>query len=296
MASDHCPIILTLNVKSVPKPPRFTLSRVMGKLDHDRLFADIFMMPKFTVALFSPDPNKATEALQGAVSKALGFHVLMTRHQIVKNNKRYISHDTLRHIKDWDLVAKTAHLTKLNDNICVHRYLCIVVSKAVKQDTIHALQRVYEESANNPSKIWVEADQVLACPPTTAPSKLLHQAKFVTKPAKIAEILNNIYVDKPNKIHATMNNGDDTMPHYRKVKRCLEDKLEFRMITQAETCFLLTHMNPTKLTAQDGIAMMTLRQNMDILSAHITNIISVTITTDAYPQCLKENKVVPVAI
>lgn len=41
--------------------------------------------------------------------------------------------------------------------------------------------------------------------------------------------------------------------------------------------------------------MMMIRQNRDILTAPITNIINATISTDTYPDCLKENKLVQVA-
>lgn len=101
-----------------------------------------------------------------------------------------------------------------------------------------------------------------------------------TKLVRLAEILNNVYVEKLDKLRAKMAKPSDPILHYCNMIPTHRDKLEFLLITPAETRLLLTKMRLTKSTGRDGISMMTLCQNLDILSAPIANIINITITTD----------------
>lgn len=129
-----------------------------------------------------------------------------------------------------------------------HCHIQRQVAKLVKDDKCKTLKQIYKYNANNMAKLWSETWQALSHPPTTAPTKHLHNTKIETKPSKIAELLNDTYIEKPDKMRANMGPTRDPMPHYKCIIHTPNEKLTFIHITEAETQMVFSNMKPTKLT------------------------------------------------
>ena len=98
---------------------------------------------------------------------------------------------------------------KTNENFSRYKTLRNKVTSSLRNDKTQWQKQKLASCNNDPGKLWKNILGWLNWCSSGSPSKLYHAGQIVTSPAKLAEILNNFFVDKIDTIRQGLPSQND---------------------------------------------------------------------------------------
>ena len=112
----------------------------------------------------------------------------------------WLTKETRELIKQRNEAQKAMSENKTDDNIKKYRNLRNKVTGNLKKSKVLWQKQKLENSSNDSGKLWKNVLGWLNWISSASPTKLYHEGQIVISPAKLAEIMNNFFVNKIDKI------------------------------------------------------------------------------------------------
>ena len=119
-------------------------------------------------------------------------------------------------IKDRNAAQENLSGNKSDENLQVLKKLRNNVAKSLRKDKIKWQKKKLEDCTKDPGKLWKNILGWFNWCSSGAPSKLYHAGQMVTSPARLADIMNNFFVNKIASIREGLPNPLRTLQNFLK--------------------------------------------------------------------------------
>ena len=241
--------------------------------------------------------DEMTEILNNNVTKALDECAPVKEFKIRKNYRSGLKEGTIEMIKERDKIRKKiGKATKEEKKALQIEYKRIrnSVTTKIRKDTI-AYNEERIEKANDENEIWKVVNDIIA-PNSETSWKLNEAGKILEDEKEIAEVFNEYFVEKIEKLKENIDKRYVEEP-LEKLKKKMENKnLKFTLKTTTETKVrkAMLSLRKKKSSGKDGISQEQIVLGTDTLVIPLTRLINTSITTGEVPEEWKEAVVTPI--
>ena len=202
--SDHDIISYTRYSKNPPVPARLICKRSYKNFDSSKFLADIEKID-WSEVYTCIDPEEATKCFTRKFRSVLNAHAPWTRIQQRKAFSPWITTETKEMMKQRDLWKQRAkQLAELSEVACpvqIHAWgqykqLRNQVNNRKKTDERAYKSQKVSEVADSPDLVWKKAKNFMGWKSQGVPAQIKVGNDLITSAKKIANLLNNFFVNK----------------------------------------------------------------------------------------------------
>ena len=292
--SDHCIIHMVRTSKDIFVGPRYTFKRNYKSVDKLSMAWDLNINPDIRESKSIQDPNEIAEKLQYGIRNVLDKHAPKKVIQLKNDKTVKISQNTRKlqyQAKQLQNEAKVTHNpTTWKD----YRRIRNLATASLKKDSKDTLSKQLD--GKNPNDKWKAARQMAGTKVTGPPSQLVDQGQTITSPSKMAQTMNNFYINKIKKIREKfLEPTNDPCGGLRSMVegKNLNGSLSIQVPTRWQLSNLISSMKPTKSAGYDDINMKLIKDYYSVLEEPIYHLVKRVIETQTFPQSLKVSRVIP---
>ena len=146
---------------------------------------------------------------------------------------------------------------------------------------------------DSPSRVWATAKYFMGWKSTGTPSQLEVDNKLVTKASKIAELMNNFFIQKVQKIRQGLKKLPAWFEACVKVMRGKECSLELQHVTVETVRKLIKGLKNSRSTGVDELDNYAVKLSADHIAEPLHYIITLSLMQRRFPTGWKFTKVIP---
>ena len=243
------------------------------------------------------DVNEMAKILEEQVTEALDECAPIKEFKIRKNHKFGLKEETIKMIKERDSVrkkiGKAGEAEKKELQTRYKKIRNAVVNK-VRQDTIEFNDERIEK-AGDENEIWKVVNDIIK-PRSETKWKLEENGEEIEDEEKIADIFNDYFIEKIEKLKGNINKDYVKEPLERLRKKMERKNLKFTLktVTEKKVKKAMMSLKKKKSAGNDGISQENLVLGTDTLVIPMTRIINSSISTGIVPEKWKEAIVTPI--
>ena len=129
---------------------------------------------------------------------------------------------------------------------------------------------------------------------SASPNKLHHEGKIVTSPAKLAEIMNNFFVSKIEKIRQNIPAPiEDPLKTLKYIMKNKDSKLTLKCVHPDTVKEIIMGLKNSKASGIDNIDTYIIKLIVDDILPAVTHIVNLSIQQAVFPSLYKKAKVIP---
>ena len=293
--SDHDLVTFTKLTKSQVHKPRYFTARTFKDFNKQMFEDAINNDPRFTQSIAQTDPNVATDLLQAVITEKLDMMAPLKRIQVKTNHLPYITDQTKCIQNNRDIAYNRAKDTDDSNDWRLYRNLRNQAVSSLRNDEYNYNRHHLNNDQMSPKELWVQTKRVLKWARSGTPRHLLHKGAIIDSPKEIANVLNDFYINKVQKIIDSIQpTNTDPMTNYKKLvgNRVLE--MSFTTVSMQELLITISKMKSSTSTGTDNTSMRTIKQSLKTFSPAILNIVNNSITTNTFPESLKTSRIIPI--
>ena len=294
--SQHKILSFTRLTKAPISPPRYKQVRDYRNIEPLEFQNLLWSSHSLKEACINTDPNVTANLIIGSLTEALDTVAPLKRIQIKSNNVPYLSNRTRSIQFERDQVLIRAREHNNPDDWRLYRTLRNQATQSIRNDRhVHITNKV---SSTYPTTVWQSVKKLTGQIIKGPPSQITYKGLLITSPLKIATSMNEFFIQKIQKIRASIISPPNIDP-LDGFRRLVEGKeLVDSMSISPISCYclhkLVKQMKPTKSCGVDGISMKLIKDYWSYLEPAIHNLVTQSILHNTFPTSLKVSKVVPV--
>jgi hypothetical protein len=183
---------------------------------------------------------------------------------------------------------------KTNENLEKFKSLRNKVTNRLKNDKTQWQKRKLEKCNNDPGKLWKNILGWLNWCSSGSPSKLYHAGQIITSPARLAEIMNNFFVNKIATIRQDLpSQTDDPLRTLQKMMKDTGSVFSLSCVHPDTVRKIILSLKNSKSCGVDSIDTYILKLMVDDTLPAITHIVNLSIQQATFPSLFKIAKVIP---
>ena len=295
-ATDHLPIIAEITRKEyLKKGPKVVWKRSMKGFTKEK-WNESLARKRWEAIGETEDVSEMAKILNKHIQEALDECAPVKKFKIQKNYKSGLKEDTIEMIKDRDKIrkkiGKATEEEKKNLQIEYKKIRNSVTTKIRKDTIAHNEERI--EKANDENEIWKVVNDIIA-PKSETSWKLNEAGKILEDKKEIAEVFNEFFVEKIEKLKKNIDKKYLEEP-LEKLKKKMDNKnLKFTLktVTEKKVRKAMLSLRKKKSSGKDGISQEQIILATDTLVIPLTRLINTSITTGEFPAEWKEAMVTP---
>ena len=204
-SSDHKMIIVTRFSKSMKQNIRYSKKRSYKNFREADFLREVERISWWEVYA-SDDVDAAVDIFTRKLTDILDRMAPVKKFQVRKKYAAWLSENTKLKIQERDKAQKTATHSRSEDAWAVYKRLRNDLTKVLKKEKLSWHQSKVEtcEENQDSGKLWKNILGWLNWSSTSSLTKLLHNGDMVTSPQKMADIQNNVYINKVKEIRRNM--------------------------------------------------------------------------------------------
>ena len=299
--SDHDMISYSRFSKEPPVPARTIRKRSYKNFEPDKYIDDLANVD-WTDVLACNDLDTATETFTRKIRYILNVHAPWIIFQQRKFFSPWITEETKQLMKERDKLKQKAKDLALRDAEVSEEQLSAWeafkklrnrINNRKKQEEKNYKSSKISENLDSPSKVWSTAKSFMGWKSTGTPSQLEINNNLVTKAYKIAELMNNFFIDKV----LTIRNGLEQIPtnlsECIKLMRGKNCSLDLNHVTVDIVKKLLRNLKSSKCTSIDELDSYAVKLGADQLAEPLHHIVTLSILQRQFPSSWKYTKIIP---
>ena len=301
--SDHDMVGYTRFSKEPPAPARTIRKRSYKSFDKEKYLSDLAQVD-WSDVLCCEDLDEATETLTRKLRYILNIHAPWVIFQQRKFFIPWLTNETKQLMADRDRYKEVAKNLALRDQgrgvseeqksaWNVFRKFRNRVTNSKRNDENKYKSRKITEDQESPDKVWKTAKSFMGWKTTGSPSQLEVDGKLETKPSRLANLMNDFFIDKV----VTIRNGLKKVPEcVRECWKIMEGKdcsLSLRHVTVDKVCKLIKKLKGSKSTSVDELDSYAVKIAADILAKPLHHIITLSLMQKKFPSGWKYTKLIP---
>ena len=193
--SDHKVIMGVRYAKMVKSSTRYVKKRSYKDFD-ESVFLQRIKHTSWWDIYETVDANNAVQMFTKKINFILDQLAPIKTFQTTSKFCPWLSDKTKSMIKDRNAAQERLSENKCDENLQVFKRLRNNVTKSLRNDKFKWQKKKLEDCNNDPGKLWKNILGWLNWCSSGAPSKLYHAGQMVTSPARLADIMNNFFVNK----------------------------------------------------------------------------------------------------
>ena len=183
---------------------------------------------------------------------------------------------------------KLAAQSKSPDDWANYKILRNQVSNKLKNEKDSWKKRKLDNCDDNPAKLWKNIKGWLQWSSSGSPTQLFHEGTLENKPSKLAEIMNNYFINKVrNILHKIPVPKTDPLKTLKRMMTGRTCQLELRAVHPDEVLDIIKSLKNSKSCGLDNIDTYVIKLIKDEILPSITHIVNLSITTSSFPKVYK---------
>ena len=264
------------------------------KLYIEELFNEDLEKMNWEAVTGEQDVDKAVEKLSRNITTVLDRHAPLKKISIKPKQKKVVSDETKKEIKNRDRLLEKHKRLKTEDSLKAWKTSKSKVVWYLKRDK----NRSDTTDLSTPNKAWKHLNNnrgpkaIRGGPPT----KLLIDGKETSNSETIAEYMNKFFIDKieinRDKI-ADKKSGTKDKDSPRKQIETEGPGFEISEVNEAKVLHIITHMKKSKVCGVDNLPHNVIYDCREVILRPLTHIINLSIRQGYFPKAWKTGKIIP---
>ena len=238
------------------------------------------------------DIHRSTEILTKVISDALEKHAPKITFTPRQQEKPWITRETRRVMEERDKAYEKSKKTKNKDDVETFKKLRNKVVGLLRRDKEE--QKETFKNANDAWRLVKEIDRKEE--EGGPPKKLLIEGKLTTDKKKIAQHMNNYFMEKVEKNIEEIEKTEASycpIEHFKKHIKEPEETFRFEKVEEKEVEEIIDKLKNSGGSGSDGIPNRAIKAAKKVIKGPLTRIINLSIEQGVFPESWKESEVVP---
>ena len=291
--SDHKVIMGVRFTRMIRNSTRYVKKRSYKHFDEEK-FLNAVKSISWWGLYQETDVSRAAELFTCKIRSILD---VMAPVKIFQTNTKYcpwLTDETKVKIEKRNKAQQDFSENKTEDNLNKYRSLRNKVTKSLKKDKYKWQKSKLNQCGSDPSKLWKNVLGWLNWSSSASPTKLYKDGQLVTSPARLADIMNNFFIDKISKIRQNLpaSTGNPLAT--------LENMMRNRNAAFSLTCVhpetvrkIILGLKNSKASGMDDIDTYIIKLLVDVTLPAITHLVNLSIQQASFPELYKKSKVIP---
>ena len=291
--SDHVLIYATRYSKQVKSAPRYVRKRSYKKFD-PLFFVQTVKQIKWFDIYMCQDVNTAVQLLSSKLTFILDTMAPMKTVQIRKHYVPWLSRDTQALMKERDRLHKVASVNGNNEDWQNFKNIRNKINNKLKFEEKKWHAEKIKLCGSNSSKMWKCVKGVLNWNRSSQPTQLYTDGCLISKPADIAETLNDYFITKIKNIRSNLpTSTTDPLKVLKSLMVGRNCHFSFSTVHPDEVLDVINGLSNSTSFGLDEIDTQVIKLvKLDILPV-LTHIINLSLTTHQFPKDWKNSKIIP---
>ena len=299
--SDHDLIKYTRYSKNPPVPARIVCKRSYKDFNEDAFIEDIAAID-WSEVYGCNDADIAAEVFTRKFRTILNVHAPWVRVQQRKSFSPWITEETKNLIKLRDQWKKTAKdIAMLNSTPCqaqsnawkqYKKYRNQINNRKKHEEENYKAEKLIDV-ADSPDIVWKSAKTFMGWKSPGTPSQIKVDNKLITSAKKIAEYMNDFFIQKVYKIQSAMKSASFSVTKVRDIMQNKTCQLQLRHVNVDKIKKILKNLSSSRSTGMDELDNFSLKLAVDYVAYPIHHIVCLSIIQSKFPRFWKVSKVLP---
>ena len=230
------------------------------------------------------DASEAVQLFTQKVNFILDQMALVKTFQATSKYCPWLTEETKTLIRERNKAQELASENKTNENFEKYKTLRNKVTNILRHDKTKWQKQKLENCNNDPGKLWKNVLGWLNWCSSGSPSKLYHAGQIVTSPAKLAEIMNNFFVDKIATIRQGLpSQTDDPLRTLQKIMKDRNTVFSLSCVHPDAVRKIILSLKNSKSSGVDTIDTYIIKLMVDDILPVVTHIVNLSIQQAAFP-------------
>ena len=275
--SDHKVIMGIRYAKLVRSSTRYVRKRSFKNFG-EAIFLERIKNTSWWDIYQTSDVNDAVQLLTNKINSILDDMAPVKAIQTSNKYCPWLTGETKSLIGERNQAQKLLSENKTNENFSNYKTLRNKVTSSLKNDKNQWQKKKLESCNNYSGKLWKNILGWLNWCSSGSPSKLYHAGQIVTSPAKLAEILNNFFVDKIATIRQGLpSQNDDPLRTLQKMMRNRTSEFALKCVHPDDVKKIIMNLKNSKSCGVDTIDTYTIKLIVDDILPAVTHIVNLSI-------------------
>ena len=199
IGSDHKLILGVRYANLIKSSTRYVKKRSYKHFEESKFLEEVRNISWWDLYL-ETEVNEAVDLFTNKINRILDQMAPVKKFQTTRKYCPWLTKEIKDLIKQRNEAQKEMSENKTAENIEKYKNLRNKVTTNLKKGKVLWQKQKLENSSNESGKLWKNILGWLNWVSSASPNKLHHEGKIVTSPAKFAEIMNNFFVSKIEKI------------------------------------------------------------------------------------------------
>ena len=291
--SDHKLLKFTRFAKSMKRSVKYVKKRSFKNFKSEVFIAAVRQLSWFELYMCE-SPSEAAELLTGKLTDILDTMAPIKTIQVRSRYAAWLSEQTKAVLKERDVAQSIASQTGDQDDWRNYKNLRnSAVSRMRAEKKSWELNKM-DNTQHSSSALWKNVKGWLNWGDSGPPNKLFHNGTIISKPARVATIMNEYFINKVTQLRGRIPAADsDPNTTLRQTLRNRQSTFTLQPVAPADVQKIMADLKNTKSTGMDYIDTWVIKLVAAELLPAITHIINLSITHDEFPSSWKISKVVP---
>ena len=301
--SDHDMISYTRYSKEPPVPARTMRKRSYKNFDEKKYLEDLAKVD-WSDVLYCDDLDVAAEILTRKLRNLLNVHAPWIVFQQRKFFVPYLTEETKKLMMQRDKLKQEAKDLALRDkgrHVSVEQRLAWEnykklrnkINNSKKHDEKNYKSRKISEDLQFPDRVWKTAKSFMGWKSTGTPNQLEVDGKLETKASKIAQVMNDFFIDKVQAIRNGLRQVPENLVECLKIMRGKRCSLVLNHVTVDTVCKLLKQLKSGTSASVDELDSYAVKLSADYIAKPLHHIITLSIMQSKFPTGWKNTKLIP---
>ena len=291
--SDHKLVIGTRFTKNIKDNTRYTIKRSYKNFDKD-IFLQRVRETNMMDIYMSQDTNTAAEMLTAKINVILDSMAPIKKIQMRKNYAPWLTPELKDRMNLRDSAQMKAASTKAETDWQNYTKIRNKITREVKQAKTDWQKHKLDSNEGDPSRVWSNVLTWLNWSTASTPSSLYSGSKIENSPRKLANMMNQYYIQKVADIRSSLQTTNvDPLATLRRMMAGCPTVFQLKPVHPDTVTEIITNLKNSKACGLDNIDTSVLKIAKKELVPAITHIINLSITNAVFPNTYKRSKVAP---
>ena len=299
--SDHDLIGYTRYSKNPPIPSRIVVKRSYKNFNKQAFLSDVENID-WSEVLGCEDVDLATECLTRKFRYVLNVHAPWVRVQQRKSFAPWITEETKELIKQRDIwkqrakdLAKLSCIAKLEQIEAwgeYKKYRNKVNNRKKSEEKMYKREKM-SENVDSPDILWKNAKLFMGWKSSGTPHQLSVDNQLITSAKKIAQSMNNFFIEKVQIIRNGMRNAPFSLDKVHDIMQNKNCRLSLKHVSELKVKKILKSLSNSRSTGLDELDNFSVKLAADYIARPLHHIVTLSVMQERFPISWKFSKVLP---
>ena len=291
--SDHKIIMGVKYGKLIKNRTKYVTKRSFKNFDEQE-FVERIKKTSWLDIYLTTDVDEAVQKFTNKVNIILDELAPIKTFQTSSKYCPWLSEETKELIKKRNTAQKLLSENKNDDNLKEFKKLRNKVTSNLRNDKINWQKNKLSSCNNDCGKLWKNILGWLNWCSSGSPTKLYYLGQIVTSPSKLAEIMNNFFVDKVTKICQELPiRTEDPLKTLKEIVRNRSTTFSMKCVHPDSVKEIILGLKNSKSCGVDNIDTYVIKLIVNEILPAVTHIVNLSIQQSKFPSMYKAAKVIP---